>query len=172
MCPLGKDRSTTSIRLERQMRQARMLGKTDAKTDHTSRGPTQCVRSARTEAQLPSASEDQHNVFARQEPKHNFHQPHARRGPMQDTTGAPMTQRPSAVMNHVPATRNIPHGATPRKNEVETPEIQRKTIGGRVGPGRQAKHTRTVTGAQTFVKQNGRNTSNDTSLLTRVPCVS
>ena len=124
--------------------------------------------------------EDQHNVFARQEPKHNFHQPqranalgaHARRGPMQDTTGAPMTQRPSAVMNHVPATRNIPHGATPRKNEVETPEIQRKTIGGRVGPGRQAKHTRTVTGAQTFVKQNGRNTSNDTSLSTRVPCVS
>ena len=120
------------------------------------------------------------NVFARQEPMHNFHQPyrantlgaHARRGPMQDTTGAPMTQRPSAVMNHVPATRNIPHGATPRKNEVETPEIQRKTIGGRVGPGRQAKHTRTVTGAQTFVKQNGRNTSNDTSLLTRVPCVS
>ena len=116
--------------------------------------------------------EDQHNVFARQEPKHNFHQPHARRGPMQDTTGAPMIQRPSAVMNHVPATRNIPHGATPRKNEVETPEIQRKTIGGRVGPGRQAKHTRTVTGAQTFVKQNGRNTSNDTSLSTRVPCVS
>ena len=40
-----ENRCTTSIHP--------MLGKTDAKIDHTSRGPTQSVRSASTDAQLP-----------------------------------------------------------------------------------------------------------------------
>ena len=139
-------------------------------TDYTSRGPTQSVRSARTDAQLPSAlkgkcarracsgrpmpkqttrPEDQHNVFARQEPMHNFHQPH--RGQMR-------------------LTRTL--GGDRCKTPVETPGIRgRKTIGGRVGPGKQAKHIWTVTGTQTFVKQNGRNISNDTSLSTIVPSI-
>ena len=76
MRSLGKNRCTTSIRLKGQTRQARKLGKTDAKTDHTSRGPTQCVRSARTDARLPMCSLGKNrcttpNVFARQEPMHN-----------------------------------------------------------------------------------------------------
>ena len=97
--------------------------------------------------------EDQHNVFARQEPMHTFQCVRSAR------TDA---QLPMCSLGKNRCT-------TPRKNEVETPGMREKTIGGRVGPGRQAKYTQTVTETQTFIKQNGRNTSNDTSLTARLP---
>ena len=120
-CSLGKNRCTTSICLKGPTRQLRMLGKTDAKTDHTSRGPTQSARSARTDAQPPSASKGQHASWACSgRPMQNRPHvqrtstmcslgenrcttsisliqraialdAHARKGPMQNTTGAPMT---------------------------------------------------------------------------------